>query len=70
MKKTLLVTTILLVTAAGSCPADTIELHNGRVIHGKLAGELPTAGPITISFTCLDETFFLTFCGVYDSSFL
>ena len=51
MKKTLLVTTILLVTAAGSCPADTIELHNGRIIHGKLAGELPAAGPITISFT-------------------
>ena len=51
MKKTLLITTILFATATGSCPADTIELRNGRIIHGKLAGELPGAGPITISFT-------------------
>ena len=51
MKKTLLITTILLATATGSCPADTIELRNGRIIHGKVAGEIPASGPITISFT-------------------
>ena len=51
MKKTLLITAILLVSAPGYCPADTIELHNGRIIHGKVAGELPAAGPVRISFT-------------------
>jgi len=51
MKKILLITAGLLATASGSCPADTIELRNGRIIHGKVTGELPATGPITISFT-------------------
>ena len=51
MKKALLITAVLLATAPGSCPADTIELRNGRIIHGKVAGEIPASGPITISFT-------------------
>lgn len=51
MNKTLLIPVILLAASADSCPADTIELRNGRIIHGKVVGELPAAGPIKVTFT-------------------
>ena len=51
MKNTFLSLTVLLLTAAGSCPADTIELQNGRVIHGKVIGKLPATAPVRITFT-------------------
>ena len=38
-------------TSAGPAPADTIELQNGRVIHGKVIGKLPATAPVRITFT-------------------
>ena len=51
MKKNLLILTILLAAGAGPASADTIELRNGRIIHGKVIGELPATGPVRITFT-------------------
>lgn len=51
MKKTLLILTALLGAGADSALADTVELRNGRVIHGKVIGKLPASGPITVTFT-------------------
>ena len=51
MKKNLLILTMLLAAGAGPVPADTIELQNGRVIHGKVIGKLPATGPVRITFT-------------------
>ena len=51
MKITLLILTVLLATSAGPAPADTIELQNGRVIHGKVIGKLPATAPVRITFT-------------------
>ena len=51
MKKTLLILTALLAAGADSALADTVELRNGRVIHGKVIGEFPASGPVTVTFT-------------------
>jgi len=51
MKKTLLILTVLLAAGADSSLADTVELRNGRVIHGKVIGKFPDSGPVTITFT-------------------
>lgn len=55
MKKTIALLTILFALGADSAVADTIELRNGRVIHGKVLSKLPATGPIkgpiTVSFT-------------------
>ena len=51
MKKNLLILTVLLSASAGPGRADTIELRNGRVIHGKVIGKLPATGPVRITFT-------------------
>lgn len=51
MKNTFLSLTVLLLTATGSCPADTIELQNGRFIHGQVIGKLPAAGRVKVAFT-------------------
>ena len=51
MKKTLLILTALLAAGADSALADTVELRNGRVIHGKVIGKFPASGPVTITFT-------------------
>ena len=51
MKKTLLILTVLLAAGADSALADTVELRNGRVIHGKVIGKFPASGPVTITFT-------------------
>ena len=51
MKKTLLILTVLLAAGADSALADTVELRNGRIIHGKVIGKFPASGPVTITFT-------------------
>lgn len=51
MKKTLLILTVLLAAGADLALADTVELRNGRVIHGKVIGKFPDSGPVTITFT-------------------
>jgi hypothetical protein len=51
MKKTLLILTALLGAGADSALADTVELRNGRVIHGKVIGKLPASGPVTVTVT-------------------
>ena len=51
MKKTLLILTVLLAAGADSALADTVELRNGRVIHGKVIGKFPASGPLTVTFT-------------------
>ena len=51
MQKNLLILTILLAAGTGAASADTIELQNGRIIHGKVIGKLPATGPVRITFT-------------------
>ena len=51
MKKTLLILTALLAAGGDSALADTVELRNGRVIHGKVIGEFPASDPVTVTFT-------------------
>ena len=51
MKRTLLILTALLAAGADSALADTVELRNGRVIHGKVIGEFPASGTVTLTFT-------------------